>query len=179
MDYSLFGSVAIPGLSLMVSVSTAYYFLRDRRHARYQMETVYIENLLAWHKEVIFCLMRLEKMPADRSDASQDLCMLSALIEQGRFFFPNVPSNKNYGAGKPLAYRGYRNLVLEMLVAIFQQYRSGSADIEINERYRKSFTSAVFSIVDPVSRISELSQITAKKLNAGQSIRDYVNAEWR
>lgn len=179
MDYSLIGTVAIPGLSLIVSVGTAYYFLRDRRHARYQMETAYIENLLAWHKEVIFCLMRLEKLPAEGATASEDLCVLSALIEQGRFFFPNVPSNKNYGSDKALAYRGYRNLVLEMLVAIYQEYRSDSADIEINEKYRKSFTSAVFSIVDPVSRISELSQITAKKLNAGQSIRDYVNAEWR
>ena len=179
MDYSLIGTVAIPGLSLIVSVSTAYYFLRDRRHARYQMETAYIENLLAWHKEVIFCLLRLEKLPAKGATAGEDLCVLSALIEQGRFFFPNVPSNQNHGADKPLAYRGYRNLVLEMLVAIYQEYRSGSDDREINEKYRKSFTSAVFSIVDPVSRISELSQITAKKLNAGQSIRDYVNAEWR
>lgn len=143
------------------------------------METAYIENLLAWHKEVIFCLMRLEKLPDERSTAREDLCVLSALIEQGRFFFPNVPSEINYGAHKPLAYRGYRNLVLEMLVAIYQEYRSDSTDIEINEKYRRSFTSAVFSIVDPASRISELSQITAKKLNAGQSIRDYVNAEWR
>lgn len=178
MDYSLIGTVAIPGLSLIVSVGTAYYFLRDRRHIRYQMETTYIENLLAWHKEVIFCLIRLEKLPVDRSTASEDLCVLSALIEQGRFLFPNVRSNK-YGAGKPLAYRGYRNLVLDILVAIYQEHHSGSADIEINEKYRKSFTSAVFSIVDPLSRISALSQITAKKLNAGQSIRDYVNAEWR
>ena len=179
MDYSLLGTVAIPGLSLIVSVSTAYYFLRDRRHARYQMETTYIENLLAWHKEVIFCLMRLEKLPAERSGASEDLCVLYALTEQGRFFFPNVPSKNNYGAHKPLAYKGYRNLVLEMLVAIHQEYRSDTTDIEINVKYRRSFTSAVFSIVDPASRISELSQITAKKLNAGQSIRDYVNAEWR
>ena len=179
MDYSMIGTVAIPGLSLIVSLSTAYYFLRDRRHARYQMETAYIENLLAWHKEVIFCLMRLEKLPAERSTAREDLCALSPLIEQGRFFFPNVPSEINYGAHKPLAYRGYRNLVLEMLVAIYQEYRSDSTDIEINEKYRRSFTSAVFSIVDPASRISELSQITAKKLNAGQSIRDYVNAECR
>lgn len=178
MDYSLIGTVVIPLLSLLVSLSTAYYFLRDRRHARYQMETTYVENLLAWHKEVIFCLMRLEKLPASRSEAGEDLCILSALIEQGRFFFPNIIEDR-FGATKPLAYRGYRNIVLQLLVEIYRQYITDTASNENIEKYRKSFTSAVFSLVDPASRISELSQITAKKLNPGQSIRDYVNAEWR
>lgn len=178
MDYSLIGTVVIPFLSLLISLGTAFYFWIDRRHARYQMETAYVENLLAWHKEVIFCLMRLEKLPANRPDVREDLCALSALIEQGRFFFPNIVEDK-FGASKPLAYRGYRNIVLQLLVEIYRQYSAEKPSAEVNEKYRKSFTSAVFSLVDPVSRISVLSKITAKKLNSGQSIRDYVNAEWR
>lgn len=178
MDNSLIGTVVIPLLSLLVSLSTAYYFLRDRRHARYQMESAYVENLLAWHKEVVFCLMRLEKLPVSRIETREDLCVLSALIEQGRFFFPNIIED-NYGESKPLAYRGYRNIVLELLVEIYNQFNHETPSLETNEKYRKSFTSAVFSLVDPVARISELSQITAKKLHANQSIADYVNAEWR
>lgn len=178
MDYSWIGTVAIPETSLIVSVATAYYFLRDRRHARYQMETAYVENLLAWHKEVVFCLMRLETLPSDRPGVREDLCTLSALIEQGRFFFPNIVEN-NFGASKPLAYRGYRNIVLQLLIEIYWQYSADEPSAEASEKYRKSFTSAVFSIVDPVSRITELSKIAAKKLSSGQSVHDYVNAEWR
>ncbi|PHN27241.1 hypothetical protein AO240_05260 [Pseudomonas sp. ICMP 460] len=178
MDYSWIGTVAIPGISLIVSVATAYYFLRDRRHTRYQMETAYVENLLAWHKEVVFCLMRLEKLPIDRPDVHDDLCALSALIEQGRFFFPNIVEDK-FGESKPLAYRGYRNIVLQLLVDIYRQYSADDPSPVINEKYRKSFTSAVFSLVDPVSRISEISKLSAKKLSSGQSTRDYINAEWR
>ena len=142
------------------------------------METAYVENLLAWHKEVIFCLMRLEKLPTDRPGVLEDLCALSALIEQGRFFFPNIVEDE-YGASKPLAYRGYRNIVLQLLVEIYWQYSAKKPSAEASERFRKSFTSAVFSIVDPTSRISELSKIAAKKLSSGQSVRDYVDAEWR
>lgn len=178
MDSSLIGTVVIPALSLMISLPTAYYFWKDRRHARYQLEAGHVENILAWHKEVVFCLLRLELLPARRPEQHEDLCVLSALIEQGRFFFPNIIEDE-YGAGKPLAYRGYRSIVLKLLVEIYNECKNATPNREQNEQYRKSFTSAVFSLIDPVERIGELSKITNKELSSRQSVRDYINAEWR
>ena len=179
MEISVIGTVVIPMLSLSVSVATAYFFLKDRRHARYQMESSYIEKLLDWHKEVVFLLVRLESsQPEFKSEKRSELSKLSALIEQGRFFFPNIVED-DYGAQKPLAYRGYRNIVLELLVGIYILQEGEEIDAEIIVNYRRSFTSAVFALVDPVKRLSDLSEMTAKKLLNGQSVYDYVDAEWR
>jgi hypothetical protein len=81
----------IAGLSLLLSISLAIFYLRDRRHAKYQVENEYTNNLLKWHGEVVIILIKLRLMCAHGQPiTSDDLARLSALIEQGRFFFPNI-----------------------------------------------------------------------------------------
>src|SRR5205085_9721375 len=47
---------------------------------------------------------------------------LSSMIDRGRWFFPNVDSEK-YGKDKPLAFRGYRHEVLDSLVEAYNVMR--------------------------------------------------------
>lgn len=180
MDYSLLGNVVIPGLSLVVALGTACFVWKDRRHARYQMESNYIDNLLSWHKEVVSLLVCMEHgfTAQEKAVKSANLATLSSLIEQGRFFFPNI-NKDGFGSHKPLAYRGYRNVMLDLLVAIYQIHLSASGGANKLELYRKTFTSGVYSLVDPIARLSELSSITQKNLNPGQTIHEYVSAEWK
>ena len=114
-------TVTVSILSLALASGTTYFLIKDRRQARYQLEGTFIENVLAWHNEVVLILIRLGTSGLHRETREKqlDLCSLSALIEQGRFLFPNIVEGDNFGANKPLAYRGYRNLTLEFLIGAY------------------------------------------------------------
>lgn len=52
----------------------------------------------------------------DENSKKTYLAELSALIETGTFYFPNIDQHDNFGAAKPLSYRGYKNVVWNFLV---------------------------------------------------------------
>ena len=121
MNFSSNGATnTIALLSLLVSTSLAFMYVRDRRHAKFSIETDHVTQLLAWYAEVIGVLVRLKEsisVSALAGNRPEDLATLSALIERGRFFFPNIDRGNGFGEEKPPAYRGYRNLALDFLVA--------------------------------------------------------------
>ena len=134
--------------------SDGLFFLRDRRHARYAIENDYTKSLLDWHLQVveIFLRLRLAGETSSNDLRSGELARLSALIEQGRFFFPNIIID-DFGNEKPPAYRGYRNLALDMLVASYNLFLGGDKTKKNRaETLQRHFTSIVFEIVRPAPR---------------------------
>ncbi|KIY40530.1 hypothetical protein TZ03_10260 [Pseudomonas sp. 10-1B] len=164
-------------LSLILASGTAYFLIKDRRQARYQLKETFIKDLLAWHNEVVVLLVRLGTygVYVDRRDKQHDLCLLSAAIEQGRFLFPNIIEGDGFGAGKPLAYRGYRNLTLEFLIGAYAACNQDPIDSELCEKYRRLFTSMVYEVIGPVARLSEVSTLAQKRLSTGKTVKDYVD----
>lgn len=153
----------IAGFSLLLSISLAIFYLRDRRHAKYQVENEYTNNLLKWHGEVVTILIKLRLMHAQGQaiTPNDDLARLSAFIEQGRFFFPNI-DRFDYGQDKPPAYRGYRNVALDFLVASYNLFNGKISKTELQdaEILQRLFTSVVFEIVRPKNRLEVIRSLT-------------------
>lgn len=99
---------------------------------------------------------------------------ISALVDQGRFFFPNeLP--EVYGSDKELAYRGLRPVTLSHLKHAFDllpDRRDEQANIVRNEKsetvreirgqlwdLRRKFVSEVQAILDPRTRSAELEEL--------------------
>lgn len=174
----------IAGLSLLLSITLGIFYLRDRRRESFNLENEYTNNLLRWYGEVIRTLTRLRIEKIDRSldQHHTDLALLSALIEEGRFFFPNIDRGDNFGRHKPPAYRGYRNLALDFLIAAYNLHADlASSDISEFEQemdkariLEKHFTSVVFDVVQPLQRIKIIRSLTSKYFIHEKSFEDFL-----
>ncbi len=69
---------------------------------------------------IIEILIYLQLNNVDHDLKMKKLSKLSSLIEQGRFYFPNIDRGDGFGKDKPSAYQGYRNIVLDTLVYLYQ-----------------------------------------------------------
>jgi len=109
---------AVAYVSLFVSGTLAIFYIRDRRHAKYNVERDYLNQLLIWHASVVDVLIELHSILKLNSNEPNriKLARLSSLIEQGRFYFPNIIPD-DFGTDQPPAYRGYRIVALDFLVA--------------------------------------------------------------
>lgn len=169
----------IATLSLLLSVTLAIFYIRDRRHARFSIENSYTNELLQWHKEVVEVLVKarcLNRLP-DSEDHLRDLCQLSSLIEQGRFFFPNIDKGDSFGEHKPPAYCGYRNLSLDFLVASYNLCKatpSAERDQQL-ELLQRHFTSVVFDIVRPKERLNTIRALTDRYFAREESFESFLS----
>lgn len=153
-------------MSLIVAAVVAVFTYVGLNHKKLEFEDRYQSGLLGWHADVVQLLIRIKCMMRNENYGSKidDLARLSALIEIGRFYFPNSVRDK-HGDWKPAAYRGYRNSVLDYLVwchDIFSNYeRLGEAEGLVST-FQREFTSAVFEIILPAERLEKLQNITGK-----------------
>ena len=124
-------------------------------------------DIIQWTSICVAVLAELESEVAfsDTSHKNSDeqtrlraLChKLSALIDQGRMYFPNqAPETK--GGEKPPAYQGYRQVILTVLVRIYglvekfnrQPVNSNRENtVKSISKYRRRFVSEAQLAIDP------------------------------
>ncbi|MBR4372992.1 MAG: hypothetical protein IKP49_01340 [Treponema sp.] len=88
---------------------------------RINVSSEYRRCIQSWFGQCISVIMRLKHCPLDEKEKSLLLGELSGLIEQGRFFFPNIKIGDNFGKNKPAAYQGYIGKLVQL-----EKMRKGS-----------------------------------------------------
>jgi hypothetical protein len=170
---------AIAYVSLIVSSLLAVFYIRDRRNARYAIETDYCNQLLAWHALVVEVLIELCGRVESENETKHSLLLrLSSLIEQGRFYFPNISPEK-FGLEKPPAYRGYRNVALDFLVASYNLHKKPSTNKTETQALdlQRLFTSVVFEIIRPSERLITIRKLTDRYFVKDLSMEDLEDSE--
>jgi hypothetical protein len=175
---SLQPEVIVAALSLLLSASLAVMYVRDRRHAKYTIESEHVRSLLGWHREVLGVLMRakLLERPRESVEHKEDLARLAALIDQGRFYFPNIDKGDGFGRDKPAAYRGYRHVSLHFLgfaYELLHEPASPAAHADLN-LLQRLFTSEIFAVVGPVERLARMKAMTDRYFATDQAVEDYM-----
>ena len=162
-------------VALAISAVLAILYVRDRRHAKYAIENEYASQLLCWHAAVVDVLIELGVLSGDGTEGRKKelLVRLSSLIEQGRFYFPNI-KQQDYGLEKPPAYRGYRNLTLDFLVASYNlHHKPRSAKLEKQAKHlQQLFTSVIYEIIRPMDRLNMIRELTDRYFVKDLSIED-------
>lgn len=171
--------IVVAVLALILSVFVAIVQFRDRRQAKFNLEKAYVDSLLAWHRDVVATLCDLRDRSINAGFRSERRRLLSALIEQGRFLFPNIDRADDYGANKPLAYRGYRHLTLDFLVAAFKlsENPESSTFDKSMEALQGHFTSMVFAVVNPFDRLERLRLMTDRFSISKESYEQFLSHE--
>ncbi len=173
------GQVIIATLALVLSVFVAVTQFRDRRQAKFNIEKAFVDSLLAWHRDVVTTLRDLRDASIGAELRSEKRRLLSALIEQGRFLFPNIDRGDGYGDKKPLAYRGYRHLTLDFLVSAFNLSENPErmAFDSSMEALQRHFTSMVFAVVNPSERLERLRSMTDRLSVSKESYEQFLSHE--
>jgi hypothetical protein len=168
--------------SLLVAFSAFIYaYLTNTK--KYELTSLYRVEILSWYSETIEILVRLRIEATDNfkdnSVKKELLSKLSAKIEIGRFYFPNVDKGDKFGEEKPLAYKGYRNLMLEFLVFSYQLFERQDTIkfIKHAETLQRHFTSQLFEIIDPKNFLKETKKHTDKTFSKELAFEDFIKEE--
>ena len=162
-------------ISLAVSIiAVVYSFLSNTK--RYELTYQYYYDILNWHNQVIEVLTDLKMNAYTPNEKTAKLAKLSTLIECGRFYFPNVEKGDNWGKEKPMAYRGYRNAILEFLVFEYRLFKRDDCDkyLEHAENLQRLFTSYVFQYLNPQKHNKKIKHNTDITMRNDFTLKDYL-----
>ena len=166
-------------LSVIVAI-TAFLYSYLTNTKKYELTYQYRTEILDWYAETIEILLRL-KFEAknnfnDEILHAELLAKLSAKIEIGRFYFPNIIKNDGFGHKKPTAYKGYRNLTLDFLVYSYNIFKKKDAKkyLKHAEELQKHFTSQLFEILNPRLFLKETKKYTNKTFSKELRFEDYI-----
>jgi hypothetical protein len=167
-------TIAILSVIVAVAAASVAWFQARRAERLSTLSTTseWQRDVRGWAGEVIDVLASASYGCAFEADGvadhAQDLracrVKLSALIDRGRFFFPNIPDPR-VGKEKPAAYRGWRHGVLDPLVAS-ERVLSGSEGCgrfrdreEALIAMRREFVSSIYTILGPEHYNQEIARL--------------------
>ena len=154
-------------LSLFALCFSLWTFHRLARMQRWQLRVQRDTEVFEWARACIAVLAGIEQRlqfniqhgtaPLAREEFLDQRARLSALIDEGRLYFPNIPS-KTHGRDKEAAFRGHRQAILDALVEAYDglkvavEPRSNDPAMSLPEQYnklRRHFVSETQKHVDP------------------------------
>lgn len=164
-------------VSLAISAVTLYFYSSDRNKLKYAISSEYKKQLLQWHSETVEVLIELKS--CSPYDKKAHLAKLSAQIEKGRFYFPNIDKDDGFGAEKPVAYQGYRNLTLDFLVYSYNLFKKEDCATYAKhaEILQREFTSNVFEVVRPKENLEEIKKLTDGFYASNKIFEDFMKHE--
>lgn len=166
--------IAVISLSISV-IALIYSFISNTK--KYELTYQYYNDILIWHNQVIEVLTSLKLNDTNDELKKQMLVKLSSLIESGRFYFPNIDRKDGFGKQKPIAYQGYRNVILDFLVYEYQlfekdDYKQYLKHAEILQRF---FTSYVFQYLEPSKQKKKIHKKTNIKVHTEFTINEFLS----
>lgn len=164
-------------ISIIVAIGALVYSILSNTK-KYELTYQYYNDILQWHNEAVEVLIYLRLSGPDGESRTTNLTKLSKLIEQGRFYFPNVNKGDCFGNKKPFAYQGYRNVILDFLVYSYQLFiRSNYMNyVKHAEQMQRLFTSYVFQYLEPQKRRKQINSKTSIKKYKEFTIDDFLRA---
>ena len=117
-DWSNIASMVFGVVSTLVSIIIFYRVSRPEK--KYELENSYRQQILDWcfESSMLLIKMRLYIEEKEQRPPVEDLARLSALIDLGRFYFPNISTER--GQYKPYAFQGIRDVIIDLLVWSYQ-----------------------------------------------------------
>lgn len=180
--------------ALIAMASLAFNALIVRRQHAMAFEGLKLSldsDVLAWGRHAVDAIADAERfaasaaLSADPADARREQTRialhLSALADQGRFYFPNIEVGDDHGREKWAAFRGHRPPIIHAMV--FAHYAIKKFDLSDAEalaplcallfRCRRLVVSEIQSAIDPRRRAKAFSDLSeAKQDSVGASIEE-------
>lgn len=166
-------------ISLCVAIFAAIYALISNTK-KFELTYQHYKEIANWHTIVVEILISLRFLSGENyMEKKQLLVKLSALIESGRLYFPNIIKGDGYGGKKPLAYQGYRNIVLDFLVYSYQLFEKDNHKKYSHhaETLQRLFTSYIYEYLKPSKLNKSICKNTDLKEGLELTIDDFLSKD--
>ena len=200
-------SVELVGIAIAaISALLGWFFgTRNERAIKkqYQLDAIsfassWYADLRAWASEAIELLCEAAERCSDTQTANCQhnealtscLFRISALIDRGRFFLPNVHPDK-YGTHRTAAFRGRRHPAIHYLVAAYQilndevlvEEAGFSSKREALIALRKQFVSSIQVVLNPRLQTEEINRLVensrSEQLDKGSPVDKLLSIRLR
>jgi hypothetical protein len=168
------GSAVIAFFSALFSWRTMRK--QDKRSA-ISLRLAHDNDIIRWSDQAIVHLAEAQEMLCEKGVSYPDAdfrqrrsncrAQLSAIIDRGRLFFPNVDRGDAHGVGNEAGYQGYRQRVLDALVKAYDLLGSAGAQMGPDttsadkiKDIRRAFVAEIFKTVDPQRRGSQVKELS-------------------
>ena len=144
IDRDMLAYIIVSSASLADSLFSLFFTVHFSK-TRFKLTQDRFNCVFSWFSKTLETINVLE-VSKGSDNKKVLLAELSAYIDEGRFYFPNIDLKDGFGADKEFAYQGYRNFVLDTLVYLYGIFSSDDftnykANITILKRL---FVSCVF-----------------------------------
>ncbi|MGP1273811.1 MAG: hypothetical protein ACQRW7_00170 [Caulobacterales bacterium] len=162
----LFDLVGVEGVAAIIAVVVSVFALcLSVFNFRAEFRIAWTKEVIGWARQVVSVLTEMEhdfstacgqslgvRPSGDR--VRGQLARLSTLIDEGRFYFENNSDN-DFGRDKPVAFRGYRPKLIDVLVRAYDSYRRALTNNEHDpsdtiRKRKRDFVSHVQEVINPV-----------------------------
>lgn len=148
---------------------------------KYELTEEYKRELLEWYKHVVETMILIIHLVSNdcwNGDQFLErkielLSDLSALAERGRFYFPNIIQNDDYGINKLPAYQGHRNSVIDFIIQFYDECSKEKISLKKLQQLERSYNSAIYVVIDPVKRNMQYRRHLEITIPKGQTRDDY------
>lgn len=163
-------------MSIVVALCALMYSIFSNTK-KYELTYQYYNDILQWHNKVVEILILLRLSSYSKEQKLNYLSKLSALIEYGRFYFPNIDKQDNFGKTKPTAYQGYRNVILDFLVYEYQLFENDDykSYLKHAENLQRLYTSYVFQYLEPKKQKKQIGRNTSIPKSKDFTINEFLN----
>lgn len=147
---------------------------------KFELAEAYRKEILDWYSRTVNIMtIIISKIDSNDRDYKNELSLLSAQIEIGRFYFPNINKKDGYGMQKPSAYQGYRNIILDFLVYFYDTAKREDAKKHIKalREFLRLYTSEVFDVIKPKERIRKVKRHSEFIMKEEITLTDFLQDE--
>lgn len=167
-------------ISVSISLATIIYTMLSNRD-RFIISSTERKNILEWYDKSINIIMLIREkiIVNEKADLPEILSELSAQIEIGRFYFPNIDLNDSYGNEKPEAYKGYRQSILTFLVFIYEIAHKDNPVRYLDHLniLQREFTSTLYKFLKPSNYVKKINKNSYLELQGEMDLKDFLNRE--
>ena len=175
-DYIAIVSIAVTAI---ISIIGGVYAVATNTK-KFELSEAYKKEILDWYGNTVVVMTSIiSKVNNENINYKEELALLSAQIEIGRFYYPNINKDDNFGTDKPSVYRGYRNIVLDFLVYFYDTAKRKDAKkyIKVLQEFLRLYTSAVFDTISPKDRINKIKKYSDFVMDRQISLNDFLQDE--
>lgn len=148
--------------------SNADILEREHRLKLREWTDQYFNSVRTWAEEVCAAISEAKHI-VDRSSSSCEnkrsvLIKLSALVDTGRWYFPNQWAD-DYGTHKEPAYRGVRQPVLDCVVEAYDVLNNSESELDSRSGLsvcQREFVSYIQEVLDPRKREQEINKVLSE-----------------
>ena len=150
---------------------------RQDKRAAISLKLAHDNDIIKWSDEAIVALADAHEMLCEKGVAYPDSdfrlkrstcrAKVSAMIDRGRLFFPNVDLGDAHGSSNEAGFQGHRQPALEALVKAYQLLGDAGTqagpDMDsagLLTAIRRAFVAEVFKAVEPERRGMTLKELS-------------------